>query len=284
MRLRLMNRLRRSRPPPPPPNPEPCFPLCRLPPELRAQIYEHVFTFDSVRCQDGRWRVYEQNGKCFRLATRLGPTLVCKQMRTETLHLLMALNEMVCGNERRDVDLCREFKAGPRLLKDPCIWASRAVDQGKSVFVSRKSVFRVHVWVFPPTLRYMHAGRWRELEKAFSGLLDGGFQGKVAVTLHFVVDYQPLVCEYRQQATAASLHYEYGSFEIGLDGSGLDTTGLVKLFDERREVLRAHENHERGMCQARTRREGLPEQLRQTEEMAVLVVQMAHSLVMSGRS
>jgi hypothetical protein len=287
-----MNRLRRSRPPPhpvtqppnespPTPNLEPCFPLYRLPAELRIQIYEHAFTFDSVRCQDGRWRVYEPNGKCFRLATRLGPTLVCKQMRAETIHLLMKLNEMVCGNERRDVDLYREYRMGPRLLKDPFIWAARAVDQGKSVFVSRKSVFRVHVWVFPPTLRAMRNRDWQEVVKSFAWLVDGSFQGRLAVTLHFAVHYQPLLCEYRQPRTSASLQYEYGAFEIGLDGDGLGHMGLVKLFDERREVLRAHRNHERGMCQVRTSHHRLWEDLGWTEQMALSVVQMAH-LVKSG--
>ena len=135
MRLRLLDRVRRSPPTPnietqnpnespPPPEPEtPCFPLHRLPPELRALIYEHVFTFDSVRCQDGRWRAYERQRsrpqrssgvpvyhlRAFRLSTRLAPTLVSKQMRAETIRLLMTLNELVCGNERRDVNLHREF-------------------------------------------------------------------------------------------------------------------------------------------------------------------------------
>ena len=282
-----MNRLRRSRPPlhpvtqPSNESPPPCFPLYRLPAELRIQIYEHAFTFDSVRCQDGRWRVYEQNGKCSRLITRLAPTLVCKQMRTETLHLLMTLNEMVFGNERRHVDLYRECRMGPRLLKDPFIWAAGAVDQGKSVFVSPKSVFRVHIWVFPPTLRAMRVHDWQEVVKSFAWLVDASFQGRVAVTLHFAVHYQPLLCEYRQHGRAVSLQYEYGAFEIGLDGDGLGHMGLVKLFDERREVLRAHRNHERGMCQVRTSHHRLWEDLGWTEQMAVRVVQMAH-LVKSG--
>jgi hypothetical protein len=271
-------------------------PFNRLPAELRTTIYEYVFTFDSVRCQDSRWRAYEKQKsrprrsdveavyhlRAFRLATRLGPTLVCRQMRGETLHLLMALNELVCGNERRDVDPYYEFLMGPRLLKDPCEWASRALDKGRSVFVSPSTAFRVHVWVYPCMRNSTSVGDWREFEDAFAGLVDGSFPGKVVVSLHFFVDYQPLVCEYRQQqggrADVANSQFEYGVFEIGLDGGGCGNGGLGRLFDEKREVLRGHESHERGLCDvaARGGMYGmLAHQLRQTEEMVVLVVQMA---------
>jgi hypothetical protein len=325
MRLRLMDRFRRSPPtpnieaqipngiPPPPESEAPTFPLYRLPPELRALIYEHVFTFDSVRCQDGRWRAYEwqrshrqRSGgapiyhlRAFRLSTRLTPTLVSKQMRAETLHLLMTLNEMVCGNERRDVDLHYEFWMGPPLLKDPCFWAHRALEKSRPAFVSPRSVFRVHLWVYPCMNYLMRASDWRKFERAFAPLVDGGFPGKVIVTLHLVVDFQPLVCEYGQPgmradslpSATASLQFEYGAFEIGLDGSGLGNAELVRLFEERREVLRAHQRHDRALCQARTKPNTLSEGLRRTEEVAVFVVQMARarraerlSLVMSGHA
>ena len=222
----------------------------RLPAELRTTIFEYVFTFDSVRCQDGRWRAYEKQKsrprhsdvgaavyhlRAFRLATRLGPTLVCKQMRAETLHLLMTLNEVVCGNERRDVDPYYEFLMGPRLLMEPCTWASRALDKGRSPFLSASSVIRVHIWVYPCMKNLMRVGDWRDLEKSFAGLVDGRYPGKVVIILHFFVDYQPLVCEYRQQrAELANLQFEYGVFEIGLDGDGLGSKELLRLFDEKR--------------------------------------------------
>ena len=281
----------------------------RLPAELRTTIFEYVFTFDSVRCQDGRWRAYEKQKsrprhsdvgatavyhlRAFRLATRLGPTLVCKQMRAETLHLLMALNEVVCGNERRDVDPYYEFLMGPRLLMEPCTWASRALDKGRSPFLSASSVIRVHIWVYPCMKNSMRVGDWRDLEKTFAGLVDGRCPGKVVVVLHFFVDCQPLVCEYRQQrAELVNLQFEYGVFEIGVDGCSLRNGGLVKkVFDEKREVLRGHESHERGLCdvEARGGLYGmLAQQLRQTEEMVVLVVGMGQakrlSLATSERS
>jgi len=245
-------------------------PFNRLPAELRTRIYEHVFTFDSVRCQDGRWRVYEKR-KISRLATRLGPTLVCKQMRAETLHLLMALNEPVCGNEDKDVDPYYEFWMGPRLLIEPCSWASRALDQGRSPFLSHATTFRLHLWVYP-----CMAGDWGEFEDAFAGLLVDGSPGKMVVTLHFYVDYQPLGCKYAQQQgreglPAAGSRLEYGAFEMGLDGCGLGNEGLLKLFDEKREGLSKHEGHDRSLC----KRERFSEQLDQTEELLVEMAQVA---------
>lgn len=250
-------------------------PFNRLPPELRTRIYEHIFTFDSVRCQDGRWRVYAER-KVSRLAARLAPTLVCRQMRAETLHLLMALNELVCGNEDGDVDPYYEFWLGACLLKDPCEWASRALGGGRSPFLSASTVFRLHLWVYPCMRDLMRVEDWREVEDAFAGLVDGGRPGRVVVTLHFYVDYQPLSCECMQQqeerqGKAGLPRFEYGEFEIRLDGCGLGNTGIVKLFDEKREGLNVHESHDHvpALCGK------LSEQLDQTEEMAVRVVEMA---------
>ena len=297
--------------------------LTSLPAELRTAIYEHVFTFDSVRCQDGRWRAYEKQKsatlrrsdnsssaalhhrphhlRAYRLATRLAPTLVCKQMRAETLHLLMKLNELVCGNERRDVDPYYEFLMGPRLLKDPCVWADRALESGRSVFLSPSAVLRVHVWVYPCMRWKMGVRGWGEFEEVFAGLVGGGWTtGRVVVVLHFFVNYQALICEYRQlqggrRAELANSQYEYGEVEIGVDGEcGLgEDGGLGRLFDGKREVLRRHESHERGLCNVASQG-GLYGKLgmwlEQTEEMVGLVLKMAQvkrverlSLAMSGQ-
>lgn len=132
----------------------------------------------------------------------------------------------------------------------------------------------------------MGVGDWRDFERDFARLVDGGCPAKVVVSLHFFVNYQPLVCEYRQQqqggrADLANSQFEYGVFEIGVDGSGgLGDGGLVGLFDEKREVLKGHESHERGLCDvaAQGGLHGMLEQLlRQTEDMAVLVVEMAQA-------
>jgi hypothetical protein len=206
--------------------------------------------------------------------------MVCKQMRAETLHLLMKLNDLVCGNERRDVDPYYEFLMGPRLLKDPCIWADRALNNGRSLFLSPSTVFRLHLWVYPCMRDLMGARGWSDFENAFAGLVNGGCPGKVVVTLHFFVNYQPLICEYRQhggRADLANSRFAYGEFEIGMDGCGLGNTGIVKLFDEKREVLNVHESHERGLCDVASQGGRLSEQLDQTEEMAVRVVEMAQA-------
>lgn len=257
----------------------------RLPAELRTRIYEHVFTFDSLRCQDGRWRVCVKR-RMSRLTTQLGPTLVCKQMRVETLHLPMALNEPVCGNEDRDVDPYYEFWMGPCLLKDPCLWASRALDKGRSPFFSPSTTFRLHLWVYPSMRDLMRASDWREFEDACAGVVDGRHPGRVVVTLHFYIDYQPLDCECAQQGReglpAAESRFEYGAFEVGFDGCGLRNNGLLELFDKKREGLSEHESHDRGSCSVPGLYERISKQLDHTEEMAVQVERL--SLAMSGRS
>lgn len=66
----------------------------RLSGELRNRIYEYALTFDHVNCvrgpQEGR-----MSGPSLR--TQLALTQVCGQVRAETLHLPLTLNDPIIG-------------------------------------------------------------------------------------------------------------------------------------------------------------------------------------------
>lgn len=253
--------------------------LDALPAEIRRKIYEYCFTFTSLTCKGilvrgrgwrGQWRVRERD-RYLTVTSQLGPTLVCHQMRKETVSLLMHLNNPSCGNQHRDVEPHYELSIGPRILTDSCSWVSKVLSNTASPFLTQSTAFILNLWVHPGLLDTMTTEEWSKFEEMASQLasLDSPGRAKLIVVLHFYIGYESLLCDLRGSA----LLRPYGSivFRPG-ESDGFAETEVAAAFGMRGFTLGHHDSHAR--CGIRASRERSLVRLNDTRKLAELVVGM----------
>lgn len=252
-------------------------PLNRLPAELRSEIFEYVFTYESPIRKTGWWTATpkrERRTKC--LSKDLAPTLVCKQMRNETLHLPLLLNNLECGNQLGDIDPYYEWGVMPR-LKHPCRWASNALRKMTPAFLSDSTTLELHLWVYPRMAEpnEMSSTRWVELCDVFKALLGALGPVKLIVTLHLQFNYENPWCEY--VGFYLDSHRET-VFEVcpgdptAVAGA---MVGLAEAIDPTRRTLKQHEDHSECQCRLIYHKNRLEEQLNQVEQVSRKFIEMA---------
>ncbi|GAB7328942.1 hypothetical protein MBLNU13_g00801t1 [Cladosporium sp. NU13] len=172
-------------------------PLIRLPLELREEIFEYVFTYESLDCKGRYWRTLREGERYYRpLSKELNVTLVCKQIRKETQRLPFSLNNLICGNKLGDFDpWCDWWDALP--LRTPCTWAYNALRKLTPV-LSKSTTIELHLWAFPAMSepRSMSDTEWFELSNTFEALVRVLGPAKLVVTLHFILHFKDLRCDH----------------------------------------------------------------------------------------
>lgn len=90
-------------------------PFGRLPAELRIKIYEYALTFDRVGCRPGESsRFWPERS----LSAQLALTRVCKQIRSETLHLPFTLNNPIVGHAYWGTDFTEAMRAADEVTRN----------------------------------------------------------------------------------------------------------------------------------------------------------------------
>jgi len=253
-------------------------PLGRLPPELRLEIFEYVFTYESLTCKGSYWRVTRKGERNHRpLSKELGATLVCKQMRKETLHLPLLLNNLVCGNEVGDFDPYYEWWIAPP-LKEPCAWAYNALSKLTHA-LSDSTTFELHLWAYPAMseARNMSNTEWTELSHTFRALLSVLGPAKLIVTLHFQFHFENLQCESLDSGSLIA-HGET-VFELrqgDLTAAKRKMALLGAAVEDKREELQQHEDHQQSnQCRVNYHKNKLSMQLMQAEQVSRRFVDIA---------
>lgn len=167
--------------------------LNRLPSELRIQIYEYVFTYESLTCHKGRWSAKRYDKKySLPLAREWGPVQVCKQMRDETLHLPFSLNTPTCGGPASDPHY--EWSLATPLTV-PCHWV---VDTMRPALFTDAATFRLDLNIFPEMWQEAITSdrAWSNLSPVFERLLGAISPAKLVVTLNIYYHYESLDCMY----------------------------------------------------------------------------------------
>lgn len=251
-------------------------PLIRLPPELREQIFEYVFTYESLDCKGRYWRTLREGERYYRpLSKELNVTLVCKQIRKETQRLLFSLNKLICGNELGDFDPWRDWwDALP--LREPCTWAYNALTKLTHV-LSKSTTLELHLWVFPAMSeeRNMSTMEWIELSNTFEALVGALGPAKLIVTLHFILHFKDLRCDYLDPLVG---HGET-TFEIHA-GHSTAVKGRVSLLtammnDKRKEIQRHWEHLGDGYCPVNQNNGTLTRHLLETEHVCLRFMDLA---------
>lgn len=252
--------------------------LNNLPTELRLEIYEYVFTFESLTCKGGYWRVARKGERNRRpLSKELGATLACKQMRNETVHLPFSLNNVVCGNKVGDFDPYYEWWIAPP-LKDPCSWAFDALSKMTPSLLSDSTRFYLHLWVYPGMSepRRMSNTAWIELSNALRALMGVLGPVKLIITLHFHYHYETLRCEYPDSGPL--IPHNEAVIDICLGDPTVARGGLValaKAVDDRRQALQQHEDHQTEGCRVNYHKNKLSMQLMQAEQVSRRFIDVA---------
>lgn len=243
-------------------------PLGRLPPELRLEIFEYVFTYERLACNFNYWSVARKGERKYRpLSKQLGATLVCKQMRKETLHLPFSLNTLVCGNEVGDFDPYYEYWIAPS-LKTPCTWAYNALRRLAHV-LSDSTTLKLHLWIYPAMSEQSRKNdaEWVELSKTFAELVSVLGPAKLAVTLHFHFHFENLPCEYL--GSGPLMTHSETMFEIHAGHSTVEggTMLLDAMVEYKHEEIQHHERHQQyDHCPVNLHTNKLSTQLVQAEQ------------------
>jgi hypothetical protein len=198
-------------------------PLNRLPSELRLEIFEYVFTYESLACKDRYWWALREGERKYRaLSKELDVTLVCKQIRKETQHLPFSLNKLVCGNELGDFDPRSEWWDGLP-LKTPCTVAYNALKRLTDV-LSHHTTLELHLWAYPSMseVRKMSVSEWAELSNTFEALVSVLGPAKLIVHLHFILHFSDLECGYMDPLIA----HDEAVFEIHAGRSTVTKEGM----------------------------------------------------------
>jgi len=253
-------------------------PLGRLPPELRLEIFEYVFTYESLTCKGSYWRVTRKGERNHRpLSKELGATLVCKQMRKETLHLPFLLNTPVFGNEVGDFSPYYEWWIAPP-LKDICTQAYNVLSKITHV-VPESTTFKLHLWVYPlmSEPRTMRESHWAELSDTFKALANVLGAAKLIIILHFQYNYDNLKC--KSPVPRYLIEHGEAIFEVRQG----DTTGakqaialLGASIQDKLEELQRHENHnDINLCRINHHKHRLSTQLMQAEQVSRTFLDLA---------
>ena len=251
-------------------------PLNRLPSELRLQIFEYVFTYESLACKDRYWWTLREGERKYRaLSKELDVTLVCKQIRKETLRLPFSHNNLVCGNELGDFDPWSEWWNGLP-LKTPCMVAYNALKRLMPV-LSDHTTLELHLWAFPSMSepRKMSNTEWLQLSNTFGALVDILGPAKLIVTLHFILHFKDLQCDYLDPLVGHGAI----TFEIHAGRSTAATGGMSLLaatMKDKREEIERHEEHSGdGCCSINQYRDMLSKQLMETEQVCQRFMSLA---------
>lgn len=251
-------------------------PLNRLPAELRKEIFEYVFTYESLECKGRYWRTLREGAQYYRpLSKELDVTLVCKQVRQETQDLPFSLNTLVCGNELGDFDPWSDWwDALP--LRKPCTWTYNALRKLVPV-LSKSTTLELHLWVFPTMSEpsKMSDTEWLELSNTFKALVDILGPAKLIVTLHFILHFKDLRCNYLDPLAR---HGET-TFEIH-EGRSTAVKGRMALLaammnDKRKEIQRHQEHLEDGSCPVNQYTQTLLRQVMDTEHVCLRFMDLA---------
>jgi len=251
-------------------------PLNRLPSELRLQIFEYVFTYESLACKDRYWWTLREGERKYRaLSKELDVTLVCKQIRKETQHMPFLHNNLVCGNELGDFDPWSEWWNGLP-LKTPCMVAYNALERLTPV-LSDRTTLELHLWAFPSMSepRKMSNTEWLQLSNTFGALVDVLGPAKLIVTLHFILHFKDLQCDYLDPLVG---HGEI-KFEIHAGRSTAAREGMPLLaatMKDKREEIKRHEEHSGvGCCSINQYHDMLSKQLMETEQVCLRLMNLA---------
>lgn len=239
------------------------------------RIYEYVFTYDSVACKSGRWEIRDPSTRRRAVSYHLGPTTVCKQMRKETMHLPFSLNTLALGKEPRDVDPYYEWWIDHR-IKDPCLWAIKAINRMPRQFMSEKTTFKLNLWIYPSMLvaGKMSGSEWTELEGVFGRLLSL-MPGQLTVAINFLFYYERLRCDYEQECL--TIHGQT-TLEIRKDDLSQWKERICEVIDDRRSALQRHEDHyDINKCRVYSHRDKLASGLNDVEGLAGRVVDVMQS-------
>jgi hypothetical protein len=255
-------------------------PLNRLAPELRAEILERVFTYDRLFRHAKRWLVH-RNGErnCWAISRDLGPTLVCKQMRSETLHLPLLLNDLVFGCEAGDFDPYMSWWTLPP-LKDPCQRAIDALQKMAPAVLSDSTTLKLNLWVFPLMTepREMSSADWVVFGNVFKKLVDVLGPVKLVVNLNFHTNYEHLVCKIPDHAFLAIR----GKTVLDISSGGPDAAaramaGVAKQIEDQRQTLQQHEDHYWEDCRIVCNQDRISGFFTQAETVARRVVEVVTS-------
>jgi hypothetical protein len=260
-------------------------PLNRLPSELRLEIFEYVFTYESLACKDRYWWALREGERKYRaLSKELDVTLVCKQIRKETQHLPFSLNKLVCGNELGDFDPRSEWWDGLP-LKTPCTVAYNALKRLTDV-LSHHTTLELHLWAYPSMseVRKMSVSEWAELSNTFEALVSVLGPAKLIVHLHFILHFSDLECGYMDPLIA----HDEAVFEIHAGRSTVTKEGmslLVATINNKREEIKHHEKHqEDGHCPINSCNNVLSRQLMEAEQVCRRFMSLAIHASTSGHT
>jgi hypothetical protein len=224
-------------------------PLGRLPPELRLEIFEYVFTYDSLACKDRYWWVWRKRDRKYRaLSKELDITLVCKQIRKETQHLPFTLNNLICGNELGDFNPYREWRSGLP-LRSPCTVAYSMLKRLTPV-LSDHTTLELHLWAYPSMseARIMSNAEWIELSNTIEALVSVLGPAKLVFHLHFILHFEDVQCDYMDPLVwHGEIVFEIlaGRFTAAKEGMSL----LAATINDKREEIKNHQKHwEDGHC------------------------------------
>lgn len=253
-------------------------PLNRLPAEIRSEIFEYVFTFESPIHKTGWWTATpksERRTRC--LSKDMAPILVCKQMRNETLHLPLLLNTLVCGKEVGELDPYYYWYVLPS-LRDPCLWAFNALKKMTPALLSDSTTLELHLWIFSKMAepRQMSTALWAEVWDVFEALLGVLGPVKLIVTLHFQFHYENPTCEYVDLGgltTNGETVFEIRPGDPTVVTGAMD--GLTKAINNKRQEVQQHEDHSWSRCRITHRRDILQEQLNQVKQVSGKFIKMA---------
>jgi hypothetical protein len=255
-------------------------PLNRLAPELRANIFEHVFTYDRLFRHATRWLVHRNGERNFwAISKDLGPTLACKQMRSETLHLPLLLNDLVLGCEAGDFDPYMSWWTMPP-LKDPCERAIDALQKMTPAVLSDSTTLQLNLWAFPLMTepREMSSKDWVVFGNVFKKLVDVLGPVKLVVNLHFYTNYEHLRCDVPDHVFLAI----WGKTDLVVSVGGPDATAgamadVAKEIDDQRQALQQHDDHYWEDCRIMCNRKKILEFLTQAETVARRVLEVVAS-------
>lgn len=248
-------------------------PLNRLPPEVRIQIYEYVFTYESLTCYQGRWSARRFDRKYpLPLAREWAPLHVCKQMRNETLHLPFSLNKPVCGGP--SVDPYYDWSLPPPLNDH----FDSIVKTMRPEFLTDSSKLKVHLNIFPELWEedVMSDRAWKKLITAFRALPGALGPTKLLVTLNIYFHYEDLVC-----VNGARQYVPFQGkifFEIS-PGDPLSAAQALPLLENvmsaHLQTMARHEDHATVHCGVAASRGKLKKQVEQVANVSRRFVEVA---------
>lgn len=253
-------------------------PLNRLPSEIRLDIFEYVFSYEGPIHKAGLWIVTPKRERRRRfLYNELAPTLVCKQMRNETLHLPLLLNNLSCGNQLGDFDPYYAWWVTPA-LKDPCQWALNALRKMIPAFLSDSTTLEMHLRVFSRMTqpRESSSTDWNEVCNIFKALVGALGPVKLVIYLHFQFHFSSISCDCEglgplRTHNGTMLNICPGDPSVARKS----IKGLADAIGDSRWEIRQHRNHPWRACSVNTQMNALFEQLAQAEQMARRFIDIA---------